>query len=163
VVRHDGKPSKDNQLRQGNQQIRGSNLHAEIASAVIQIKRPDRRSNEAVIDIGKLRHSSVPEPIECWFDAGRMRLTSQSPAVVLLQEGGLLTREALNGSLSTRFGMEGRTADNMLSQLKAANVIVAGTQGHERTWALAHPIDKIAEGDTQPPQICEVGELVECV
>jgi hypothetical protein len=163
VVRHDGKPSKDSQMRQGNQQIRGSNLHAEIASAVIQIKRPDRRSNEAVIDIGKLRHSSVPEPVGCWFDAGRMRLTSQSPPVVLLQEAGLLTREALNSSLSTRFGMERRSADKLLSQLKSANLIVAGTQGHERTWALARPADNIADGDIRPPVICEVEELVECI
>jgi hypothetical protein len=163
VVRHDGKPSKDNQLRQGNQQIRGSNLHAEIASAVIQIKRPDRRSNRAVIDIGKLRHASVPEPIECWFDAGRMRLTSQSAPVVLLQEAGPLTREALNSSLSTRFGMDRRTADNLLSQLKSAKVLIPGMQGHERTWALACPFDKIADGDIRPPETCEVEELVECI
>ena len=163
VVRHDGKPSKDSQMRQSNQQIRGSNLHAEIASAVIQIRRPDRRSNQAVIDIGKLRHAAAPEPIECWFDAGRMRLTSQSPPVVLLKETGLLTREALNSSLSTRFGMEGRSADNLLGQLKSANVILAGKQGHERTWVLARPADKIADADMRPREICEVGELVGCV
>jgi hypothetical protein len=163
VVRHDGKPSKDSQMRQGNQQIRGSNLHAEIASAVIQIKRPDRRSNQAEIDIGKLRHASAPEPMECWFDAGRMRLTSQSPPVVLLQETGLLTREELNSSLSIRFGMEQRAADNLLSQLKSAKVLIPAMQGHERTWALARPVDKIADADIRPPEICEVEELVECI
>jgi hypothetical protein len=164
VVRHDGKPSKDTQLRQSNQQIRGSNLHAEIASAVIQLQRPDRRSNRAVMEIGKLRHDCVPEPIECWFDAGKMRLTVQSPPVAVLQEEAEpLTREELNSALARRFGIEGRVADDLMSQLKSTAVLIPGKRGHERTWALARPADKIAEDDIHPPEICEVVEVVECV
>lgn len=100
VVRHDGKPSKDSEHRQSNQRVRGSNLHVEIASAVIQMHRPDKRTNKAQLEIGKLRHDSVPEAMDCWFDAGTMRLTLLPPHVALL-EGGPMTRDALNDQLLT--------------------------------------------------------------
>jgi hypothetical protein len=153
VVRHDGKPSKDSQMRKSNQQIRGSNLHAEIASAVNKNTRPDRRTNQAVIDIGKLRHDVAPEPIECWFDAGKMRLTSQSPPLALLkEEGGPLTREALHAALGSRFGIDGRSADSLVKRLGSAEMLLPGMRGHERTWALPQTADKIAQGDIYPPR-----------
>jgi hypothetical protein len=135
VVRHDGKPSKDTSLRESNQKVRGSNLHAEIASAVIGLERRDKRTQKVSLTIGKLRHDSASDPVECWFDAGAMRLTLLPPPVVLL-EAGPMTREALNEQLSKRFGLRSRAADDLIDGLQAGGLLIAGMQGHERTWAL---------------------------
>jgi hypothetical protein len=175
VVRHDGKPSRDSEGRQGNQKVRGSNLHAEIASVIIQMHRPDRRSNKAQLDIGKLRHDTVPEPLDCWFDAGTMRLTLLPPPVVLL-EGGPLTREVLNRELLERFKLKERSADELIRQLEDEGFLLGETRGHERVWSLnpkavpkpespaaiwlplvdIEPPEKIAEEPTHPHEICDL-------
>ena len=135
IVRHDGKPSKDTSLRENNQRVRGSNLHAEIASAVIGLERRDKRTQKVSLTIGKLRHKSASDPLECWFDSGTMRLTTLPPPVVLL-EAGPMTREALNEQLSGRFGVKSRTADDLIDRLKAEGLLIGGMQGHDRTWEL---------------------------
>jgi hypothetical protein len=135
VVRHDGKPSRDSEGRHSNQKVRGSNLHAEIASVIIQLHRPDRRSNKAQLDIGKLRHDTVPEPFDCWFDAGTMRLTPLPPPVALL-EGGAMTREALNCELLERFKLKERSADDLIRQLENERFLLGETRGHKRIWSL---------------------------
>jgi hypothetical protein len=178
VVRHDGKPSKDSAGREGNQKVRGSNLHAEIASAIIQMRRPSRRSNRAQIDIGKLRHGTTPEPIECWFDSEAMRLTLLPPPVAAL-EAGPLTREALNDELHRRFSVGVRTADELVKPLVAEEFLIPGADGHERLWTLnAAAVSKretpasvwlplvnfaydIAEPAAAPPEICELGEVTD--
>jgi hypothetical protein len=176
VVRHDGKPSKDSAGREGNQKVRGSNLHAEIASAIIQMRRPSRRSNRAQIDIGKLRHDTTPEPIECWFDSQAMRLTLLPPPVAAL-EAGPLTREALNDELHRRFNVGVRTADELVGSLAAEAFLLPTTDGHERLWTLnAAAVSKpetaasvwlplvdfaydIAEPAAYLPEICELAEV----
>jgi hypothetical protein len=178
VVRHDSKPSKDTELRRSNQKIRGSNLHAEIASTIISLERPDKRSNKVVFDIGKLRHDAVPEPMECWFDAGSMRLTLLPPAVALL-EGDPMTREALNHDLLIRFGLKERTADELTRHLEEDGFLLRENRGHERVWALNpatvakpdtpaaiwlplvnfQPTDKIAEPSIHPQEICDLAEV----
>jgi hypothetical protein len=179
VVRHDGKPSKDSAGREGNQKVRGSNLHAEIASAIIQMRRPSRRSNRAQIDIGKLRHDITPEPIECWFDSEAMRLTLLPPPVAAL-EAGPLTLGALNDELLRRFGLAARTARDLIDRLGADGYLVATMQGHEKVWALdraasATPekpapawvpllkpdsADKFAEPTTDPHEICQLVDVI---
>jgi hypothetical protein len=135
VVRHDSKPSKDTGMRQDNQKVRGSNLHAEIASAIIALERSDKRSQKVSLAIGKLRHGSVPDPMECWFDAGTMRLTLLPPPVTLL-ENGPMSREALNEQLSQRFGIKSRVADDLTGSLATEGLLLPEMQGHERVWAL---------------------------
>jgi AAA domain len=148
VVRHDSKPSKETELRQKNQKIRGSNLHAEIASTVIGLERPDKRSNRVILEIGKLRHDTVPEPLECWFDAGKMRLTLLPPPVALL-EGGPMTREALNCELLERFKLKERSADDLIRQLENERFLLGKTRGHKRIWSLNQ--EAVATPDTPAP------------
>lgn len=135
VVRHDSKPSKDTGMRQNNQKVRGSNLHAEVASAIIGLERSDKRSQKVSLAVGKLRHGNAPDPMECWSDAGVMRLTLLSPPVALL-ENGPMSREDLNEQLSKRFSIKDRAADELTASLKAEGLLVAETHGHERVWAL---------------------------
>jgi AAA domain-containing protein len=135
VVRHDGKPSKDSENRASNQKIRGSNLHAEVASAIVHLSRPDKRKSEVSLEIGKLRHDSVPEPLPCWFDGGTMRLTPLPPPVVFL-ESGAMTRDYLYLNLFERFKIKERTADDQLKRLRKDGLLIARSEGHERVWAL---------------------------
>lgn len=174
VVRHDGKPSKDSENRANNQKIRGSNLHAEIASAIVHLSRPDKRTVAVSLEIGKLRHDSVPDPFPCWFDVGTMRLTPLPPPVVLLEDGPM-SREDLNLSLLNRFGVKERTADKNLKALKREGFLKAKAHGHARVWSLnreatpdsdsphAHwwPLlnperPNVADCKVHPPEICEL-------
>jgi hypothetical protein len=175
VVRHDSKPSRDTESRQKNQKIRGSNLHAEIASTVIGLERPDKRSNKVILEIGKLRHDTVPEPLECWFDVGTMRLTLLPPPIALLERGPM-TREALNHELSERFKLKERTSDDLVGQLENEGFLLGETQGHKRIWSLnpkavakpetpaaiwlplvkSEAPDKIAGEPTPPHEICNL-------
>ncbi len=174
VVRHDGKPSKDSENRASNQKIRGSNLHAEVASAIVHLSRPDKRNSEVNVEIGKLRHDSVPEPLPCWFDGGTMRLTPLPPPVVFL-ESGAMTRDHLYLNLFERFKIKERTADDQLKRLKRDGLLTAKSEGHERVWSInreATPESdssnaqwwsmlsleppNVADHKVHPPEICEL-------
>jgi hypothetical protein len=175
VVRHNSKPSRDTESRQKNQQIRGSNLHAEIASTVIGLERSDKRSNKVFLEIGKLRHDTVPEPLECWFDCGTMRLTPLPPPIALLERGPM-TRETLNHELFARFKLKERTSDDLVGQLENEGFLLGETQGHKRIWSFnakvvakpetpaaiwlplvnIEPPEKIAEEATHPHEICNL-------
>jgi hypothetical protein len=174
VVRHDGKPSKDSAMREGNQRIRGSNLHAEVASVVMQMHRKDKRTNAATLEIGKLRHDVLPEPLECWFDATKMRLTFLPPPIASLEDRPK-TREELNDELLLRFKVSTRVADEMTRGLSAKGFLNASQEGHQRVWTLnraatAQPdtpeaewlslvipgLEEVAEPQPHPPEICNV-------
>ncbi len=176
VVRHDGKPSKDSELRASNQKVRGSNAHAEIASVVIHLGRPDKRSNRVVMEIGKLRHGSAPDPMDCWFDIETMRLTLIPPVITVL-ERGTMSREALYPELLRRFSLKTRNADAAVNELQTQGFLLPSTRGHERLWSLnaaAEPeaetrdaewwrlVKKtnIAEPSTHPHEICNVAAAV---
>jgi hypothetical protein len=158
-VRHDGKPSKDTQTREANQKVRGSNRHAEVASTIIQLKRSDKRSNKVQLGIGKLRHDRVPDPVDCWFDAGTMRLTALPPPVVLLLEESPLPRGVLNDRLRARFALGERAADDLVQELFKSGSLTPDKAGHERIWCLRDapkPDPNIAERAPYPPDFCKV-------
>ena len=174
VVRHDGKPSKDSENRASNQKIRGSNLHAEVASAIVHLSRPDKRKSEVSLEIGKLRHDSVPDPLPCWFDGGTMRLTPLPPPVVFL-ESGAMTRDRLYLNLLERFRIKERTADDQLKRLRKDGLLTAKSEGHERVWVLKREANpecdspdaqwwsmlrsappNLADRKAHPPEICEL-------
>lgn len=175
AVRHDGKPSKDSLQRAGNQKVRGSNAHVEIASAVVHLQRPDKRSCEVTLDVGKLRHGLSPAPFKCWFEQKSMRLSPVPPIVALLEERPL-SREQLNAGLLDRFGIKERTADKQVAEM--GTLISRSAAGHERMlelnrsanpdpdsdegnwWSLLKtaPV-KIAEPAPHPLTVCNLPEL----
>jgi AAA domain len=133
MVRHDVKPSRDAALRSTNQLVRGSNRLVEDASLVIHLRRKDKAANKVIMEVGKLRNGTIPDPIELWFDAGRFRLTPLPPIVALL-EAGSLSREELIEQAQKRFNLKQRAVDEHRAQL--SSFVDEAKDGHRKILSL---------------------------
>jgi len=117
LIRHDSKPSKENESRGSNQRVRGSNRLVEDASLVIHLKRQDKAQNKVCFTVGKLRTGRKPDPLELWFDAEDFRLTPLPPVAAML-ETGAKTRGQLIQLGEERFGLKQRAVDNLISEVR---------------------------------------------
>jgi hypothetical protein len=133
LVRHDSKPTRDNAVRASNQLVRGSNRIVEDASLVLHLKRQDKASHKVRLEVGKLRNSRKPDPMELWFDAQSFRLTPLPPVAALLEQGPL-TREELLRKGNRRFGLKSRAMDEQRQGM--GNYLEERMDGHKRVLSL---------------------------
>ena len=133
LVRHDGKPSGDNDMRQDNQRVRGSNRQVEDASLVIGLQRTGKAEHKVTVKVGKVRNATRPGDADVWFDAESCRLTPMPPVIALL-EPGPLSREELIQRGSARFKLKARALDKEIADLRP--YLIEGKEGHKRLWSI---------------------------
>ena len=137
LVRHDHKPSaEDATSTNANNRIRGSAEWKEDPELILYLRRPDRRVNTVVLEVGKLRYGAKPAPLELWFDAGTLRLTPLPPAIALL-EAGPLPRQRLITLAKDRFGLSQRKLDKQLAEFRP--FLKETREGHAKFFEIDWP------------------------
>jgi hypothetical protein len=131
-VRHNRKPRMED-VGAGASQIRGSGQFADVPDLLLELRRIDRRNNEAKLDITKFRHGTKPEELTVWFDTATLRLIALPPVVHLLRDGPLSRTELLN-RLQARFGVAQRNGDDRISEVRGA--LRETQRGHEKVYEL---------------------------
>ena len=145
VVRHDGKPTKETEMRADNQKVRGSNRLVEDASVVIRTNRRGRADHEIVISVGKLRNNAMPDDLTVWFDADTCRLTPLDPVIAMLEQGAL-SREELIEQGFRRFRLKRSAVQNHIGNME--RYLTSRLDGHRRIWEINHsaaPIENEGE------------------
>lgn len=138
IVRHDRKSSA---TANPNDRIRGASEWKEDPECILSLMRQDRRTNEVILDVGKLRYAQKPEPIALWFDAETFRLTALPPVVdVLLRSGRLLRKEVIE-ACEKRFSLGQRKVDAMLANWSA--FLIERQESHEKSFEI--DFDKASE------------------
>lgn len=132
-VRHNHKPRMDDSGGDATMRIRGSGQFSDVPDLLLELRRPDKRTNEATLSISKYRHGSKPDDLSLWLDAGTLRLVSVPPVIHLSQSGPLSRRQLLAG-LDARFGIKQRKADELIREQQP--YIVERMGGHERLFDL---------------------------
>jgi hypothetical protein len=135
LIRHDCKPSKENESRNSNQRVRGSNRLVEDASLVIHLHRQDKAKNKVCLTVGKLRNGRKPDPMQLWFDVEPFQLTMLPPVAAML-ETGAKTRAQLIQAGEARFGLKVRCIDQGISELRAGNLVLDSMIGHKSVLRL---------------------------
>jgi len=116
-VRHNHKPRIDDSPSEGASRIRGSGQFADVPDLLLELRRKDKRTNKAELEVTKFRHGTKPDNLDLWFDAGEMRLVPYPPVIHLLLGGPLSRAELLNG-LEKRFGVNQRKGDDEITPLR---------------------------------------------
>jgi AAA domain len=134
-VRHNHKPRIDDSGGDPATKIRGSGQFADVPDLLLELRRADKRTNEATLSVSKYRHGSRPDDLTLWLDAGQLRLISVPPVIYLLQFGPLSRPELLEG-LDSRFGMKQKAADEHIKehQLCLRNSMRGHTRLFEIDW-----------------------------
>ena len=134
LVRHDRKSGeKDNEVH-SNELIRGASELREDPELILYLNRVDKRTNQVVFEVGKLRYGEPVDVMGLWFDAGNFRLTAVPPVVSLLSEGPRNRQEIIE-AMHARFDVEQRRTDEMLCELRP---FLRETQnGHHKGFELA--------------------------
>jgi hypothetical protein len=108
-------------------------LLVEDASLVIHLKRQDKASHKVRMEVGKLRSSQKPDPIELWFDAQSFRLTPLPPVAALLEQGPLTRDEMLRRGFR-HFGLKTRAMDDQRQAM--GHYLDDRMDGHKRIFSL---------------------------
>ncbi len=137
IVRHDRKKKAelDGEVN-ANERIRGSAEWKEDPEVILSLERPDRRTNEVALEVGKLRYGLNPEPFKLWFDVGTFRLTPLPPVIAVLQAGKQARRQIVV-ACKERFGLGERTVDDMLG--KEREFLVERQEGHKKSFEIDAP------------------------
>lgn len=130
-VRHNRKPRMED--FGGASSIRGSGQFADVPDLLLELRRTDKRNNEAKLDITKFRHGTKPEELTVWFDTATLRLIALPPVVHLLRDGPLSRTELLS-RLQSRFGVAQRNGDDKIGEVRAALREIQ--RGHEKSFEL---------------------------
>ena len=133
IVRHDRKSHEDTTDLHSNEKIRGSGEWKEDPETILYMQRVDRRTNQAWLDVGKLRYGMKPEPLNLWFDAGNFLLTPLPPIIALLAEEPLSRSEILT-KCKDRFDLGQRKVDEMLKQ--EGGFVQSFARGHEKVFRI---------------------------
>ncbi len=137
-VRHNHKPRMDDFGGDGASRIRGSGQFADVPDLLAEMRRTDKRTNEAELEVTKFRHGTKPKNVKLWFDTEDFRLIAVPPLIHLLTPGSLPRGELLK-RLQTRFGIEQRKADEMIASERMC--LVEKMDGHRKVfeidWAAA--------------------------
>lgn len=112
-VRHNHKPRLDDSGGDPATKIRGSGQFADVPDLLLELRRTDKRTNEAILSVSKYRHGSRPDDLNLWLDRRQLRLVSVPPVIHLLQCGPRSRAELLEG-LDLRFGIKQRAADDLI-------------------------------------------------
>ena len=132
-VRHNHKPRIDDQSGDAATKIRGSGQFSDVSDLLLELRRIDKRTNQAVLSVSKFRHGCKPEDLNLWLDAGELRLTPIPPVIYLLQSG-LRSRPELLADLEARFGIKQRTADALIKEEQI--YIKARMSGHKHVFEI---------------------------
>ena len=115
-VRHNHKPRIDDSGNDAASKIRGSGQFADVPDLLLELRRPDKRTTEAVLSVSKFRHGTKPDDVTLWLDMVRLRLISVPPVVYLLQSGPRSRPELLR-DMESRFGIgQGKTDEQIKGQ-----------------------------------------------
>jgi RecA-family ATPase len=131
-VRHNHKPRMEDSDGDGASRIRGSGQFADVPDLLAELRRTDKRTNEAKLSITKFRHGTKPDDLTLWFDRRNLQLIAHSPVLYLLGHGPLSRRELIEG-LGLRFGVSQRLADEMIGEQKS---LLQYQRGHERVFEI---------------------------
>jgi AAA domain-containing protein len=112
-VRHNHKPRIDDQGGDAATKIRGSGQFSDVPDLLLELRRIDKRTNEAALSISKFRHGTKPEDLKLWLDTEELRLVSVPPVIYLLRSGSQSRSELVEG-LAKRFGIQQRAADALI-------------------------------------------------
>lgn len=112
-VRHNHKPRIDDQGGDAATRIRGSGQFSDVPDLLLELRRVDKRTNEAGLSISKFRHGTKPDDLRLWLDTEELRLVSVPPVIYLLQSGAQ-SRYELSEGLAKRFGIQQRAADALI-------------------------------------------------
>jgi len=148
-VRHNHKPRIDDSGGDAAAKIRGSGQFADVPDLLLELRRPDKRTNGAILSVSKYRHGSKPEDLTLWLDTSVLRLISAPPVVYLLQNGPLTRRQLLDG-FKMRFGVKERLADELIKKelVRDENEPVylkESMRGHERVYEIEWEAAKSAD------------------
>ena len=132
-VRHNHKRREEDNDNEAAARIRGSGQFADVPDLLMELRRPDKRTNEAVLAITKYRHGPTRDDLMLWFDRVEIRLVSVPPVIQLLRKGPLSRPELLE-AIDTRFGVKQRAADALIkAQQPYPN---ESMNGHTRVFAI---------------------------
>jgi hypothetical protein len=141
-VRHNHKPRMDDFGGDGPSRIRGSGQFADVPDLLLELSRRDKRTHKAELEITKFRHGMKPDNLELWFDSQDLRLISIPPVIHLLQGGPQSRTELLQG-LRTRFGIEQRLGDDLITAERP--FVQDHQQGHNRVFEIDRDAARNAE------------------
>jgi hypothetical protein len=131
-VRHNHKPRMDDLGGDSATRIRGSGQFGDVPDLLLELRRPNKQTNEAVFSVSKFRQGSKPDDLTLWLDAERLRLVPLPPVVYLLQHGPRSRPELLEG-LQRCFGVNQRKGDELI---KAEPFVIQGMKGHTRVFEI---------------------------
>lgn len=129
-VRHNHRRRMEDSDGDPASRIRGSGQFIDVPDTLVEIRRKDKRTNQAELSVTKLRDGAKPPDLPLWFDASVCRLIPGSPLDELLRDGRK-TREELLDSLQARFDISPRMGDSML---KSHEALKASQDGHKRVF-----------------------------
>jgi hypothetical protein len=141
-VRHNHKPRIDDTGGDAATKIRGSGQFGDVPDLLLELRRPDKRTNEAILSVSKYRHGTKPEDLQLWLDTKRLRLIALPPVIYLLQSGPRSRPELLEG-LRRRFGVNQRKGDELIKaeQVYLQERMSGHTRVFEIDWGAAHEAD----------------------
>ena len=150
-VRHNHKPRIDDTGGDPATRIRGSGQFSDVPELLLELRRPDKRTNEVILSISKYRHGTKPDDLPLWLDTKRLRLVALPPVIYLLQSGPC-SRPQLLEDLEKRFGINQRKGDELI---KAEQVYLKERMsGHMRVfeidWSTAPEADWYPRLETRP-------------
>lgn len=148
-VRHNRKSREDDAEGDPAMKIRGSGQFVDVPDLLVELSRPDKRTNEAVLGVSKYRHGAKPDDLPLWLDAGGLRLVSIPPVIHLLLDGPRSRPELLEG-LEKRFGVKQSKGDALI---KAEGVYLKECfKGHTRVCEIDW------EAAPMAPWYCRIGD-----
>jgi hypothetical protein len=141
LVRHD---RKQRVALDGNPNdlIRGSAEWKEDPETILHIRRKDRRTHQAILEVGKLRYGRKPEEQTLWFDADCSRLTPLLPVIAILEGRVTKKRQEIVTEAGRRFGLSERSLDTMLAE--QGHLLDQGADGHTVTFRLKDDLNQDA-------------------
>jgi hypothetical protein len=92
-VRHNHKPRMEDVTPDGASRIPGSGQFADVPDLLMEIRRTDKRINEAELSITKYRHGMKPDDLTVWFDRVDFRLCAVPPILHVLARGRTVVRK----------------------------------------------------------------------
>lgn len=149
LVRHDKKfqyNAAGYEPPSSNEHIRGSGEWKEDPELILWLHRLDKRTNDAEMEVGKMRYGRKPEvnPMPMWFDAGTFRMTPLPPLIALLEEGPK-TRETLLTEAKQRFQVGQVKLDSYIRKATEAKWVLERQVGHQKEFALDYLLAHLAE------------------
>ncbi len=133
-VRHNHKRRLEDSEEDGAAKIRGSGQFGDVPDLLVELRRVDKRTDKAILDVTKFRHGSKPDQITLWFDRENFRLIDLPPVISLLLAKGKLSRADLLSRLEKKFGIQQRIGDEMVKHER--EFLLDGQDGHERTFQI---------------------------